>query len=57
MEASKRADRERRRTKLKKANWARLLISPQTLEFLVAVGKVITLVVKLYYLLTNSFQE
>ena len=58
MEASKHTDRERRRTKSKrKLGWTNVLLNPKTVTFLVAVGKLATHVVWLYYLIIKVFRE
>ena len=58
METSKHNDRERRRTKLStRSIWAKALLRPKTVTFLVAVGKFITNVVWLYYLIIKVLRE
>lgn len=53
METSNHLDRERRRTKPKRVNWTKVLVNPQTFRFVVAVGQLITLVVRLVLLVST----
>jgi nitrate reductase NapE component len=57
METSKNDDWERRRTKPRKARWAKWLMRPQTLTILVSVGRVMTFLVWLYHLVTGWIRE
>ncbi len=58
METSKHIDRERRRTKSK--TWAsrmKVLRNPRTVTFLIAVGKLVTNLVWLFYMVVKVLRE
>jgi hypothetical protein len=58
METSKHVDRERRRTKPKTwKSWAKALVNPKTVKFLVILGKLLTRVVWLFYIITRYLRE
>ena len=55
METSKHTDRERRRTKPKpKAKWAKFLLRPQTVTFLVTLGRLVAFAVWLVQQIRGS---
>lgn len=59
MATSKHHDRERRRTKpkTKRTNWAQLLLRPETVTCLMAVGRFIANALWLYHLIVERLRE
>ena len=57
METSKKNDWERRRSKPKKAKWAKRLISRRTFRILVTVGRALAFVLWLHNQVTGWLRE